>query len=319
MSISLYGNVSAAAQPLIDPSVVYETQTMKVIVPECPLGAGSLKIEPLSDYQNFSEWGDFNNREAYELIKKIVQVWEKQGITDYLVYGKESDSASPFSWEIVPFPKDGTTTRFLKQFNLLWNITFGGASLSTSEQERIIQNFQEGKNLFSEQHKQHIETINHIAHKNDVFCNPKIIENQLVFEGKEVNVLYNYAPIVPGSERLHFLIVPKKHRPKFSDLSETEYVESMHLAQKLIGFYKDKGYSTAYIFDKSGKEAGQTVPHWHEHVVIPEKKVHEFLGILTVFKNILIGPSCLSPEELQTRVGALREKLRDELLRNERK
>lgn len=129
----------------------------------------------------------------------------------------------------------------------------------------------------------------------------------MVFEGKKINVLYNYAPLVGGKEKLHFLIVPKQHRPKFSDLTEAEYLEAMVIAQKLISFYKDKGYHTAYLFDKSGREAGQTVPHWHEHLVFPSTQA--FLVMLSVLKNILIGPSCIPQDELQIRVQSLKKEL----------
>ncbi len=279
---------------------------MKVIVPECPLALGSLKIVPHSHAESFSEWSDFNELETYELLQKIVRIWEKKGITDYLIYGKESNhSKSIFSWEIVPYPKDGW--KFWKQFKVLWNIAFGSRCLPEVERRRIVKDF------FLQPLTNQIESITKIAQGNDAFCNQKVIDKQLVFEGKEVNVLYDYAPIGIGEEKLHFLIVPKLHRLKFSDLTETEYLEAMQLSQKLISFYKDKGCHTAYLFDKTGAEAGQSVPHWHEHLIFAATKTQELFGKLTILKNMLIGSSPLSEKELQARVQSLQNELKEAL------
>jgi diadenosine tetraphosphate (Ap4A) HIT family hydrolase len=118
-------------------------------------------------------------------------------------------------------------------------------------------------------------------------------------------VLTNYAPIVLGSS-LHFLIVPKEHRTGFFDLEESEYVEAMKFSEKLIAYYSRNGLRTAYLFDKTGAEAGQTVPHWHQHVVFTATKTQEILGKLRVFKNLLWRPSPLPENRLQTRVHNLR-------------
>lgn len=308
---SFFGNANESinTQPLIsDEALVYVGKTMKVIVPQCPLALGSLKIVPNSDTRNFSEWKDFNKLETYKLIQHIVQIWEKKGIKDYLIYGKESNnSKSIFSWEIVPYPKNGW--RFWKQFKVLWNITFGSSFMPKIERHRIVKDFQKDKDSFSESHTKQIESVKKTIQGKDAFCNQKVIDKQLVFEGIEINVLYNYAPLVLGEGKLHFLIVPKQHRSKFSDLTETEYLESMHLSQKLVRFYKDKGYHTAYLFDKTGAEVGQTVPHWHENVVFTATKTQEFFGRLTVLKKMLFGSSPLSQKELQIRVQSLRKEL----------
>jgi diadenosine tetraphosphate (Ap4A) HIT family hydrolase len=145
----------------------------------------------------------------------------------------------------------------------------------------------------------------------DPFCNPEIIQKQLVFEGSEVNVLYNYAPIGLGQEKLHFLIVPKIHRVGFSELSQTEYLEAMELSQKLINFYQKRNHPIVYVFHKTGVEAGQTVPHWHQHIVFAETGAQEFFSKMAVLKNMMIGASPLSSEELKGRVQLLRTDLQE--------
>lgn len=283
--------------------VVREGSRVKVIVPECPLAAGALKIMPRSDTGSFSAWENVDQQEAYSLIQGIVQIWEKKGVVDYLIYGKESGDSS-FGWEVVPYPKEGWW--FWKQFNVLWNITFTGSCVPKVERERVVQDFQKDKDsLLVEQ----IEVIKETVQGKDPFCDQEIIAKQLVFEGKKINLLYNYAPIAFGEEKLHFLIVPKEHRPRFSDLTEEEYLETMQIAQKLVAFYKEKGYETAYLFDKTGAEAGQTIPHWHEHLVFTATKTQELLGQLMVLKNMMFWSSPLPAEELKDRVDSLSNEL----------
>lgn len=313
--VSLYVGVAAIAgtQSVADDEVlVYQDKTVRMIVPECPLAPGSVKVVPNEDLTVFSEWSNSNKQETYELLQRIVRQWEKKGITDYLIYGKESaNSETPFGWEIVPYPKKGS--RFWKQFKVLWNITYNGKCLPKVERQKIAKDYQNEKDLFSEAQCEVIASIQEVVREHDAFCDQKVIDSQLVFEGKEVYVLYNYAPIVLGKDKLHFLIVPKQHRLRFSDLSESEYLESMEFSQKLVSYYQKKGYHTAYLFNKTGAEAGQTVPHWHEHVVFTATKAQEFFGRLKMLKNMIFGSSPLPAEELHRRVEMLRDELADTL------
>src|ERR1700733_5748481 len=282
--------------PLVDKGMVYQGNTMKIVLPESPLAEGSVKIIPLSGVQNFSDWQDFENAEAYQLIQRVVQVWETKGITDYLVYGKQSND-STFDWEVVPYPKEGC--RLWKQFKVLWNITFGGSPLSQIERDRVIKIFKD-TNAFSESEIQRIEAIENIALKDDAFCNPKVIDKQLVFEGRNINVLYNYAPI---ENKQHYLLTTKEHRSRFSELTDAEYLETMQLSQRLVE--KHDG-CTAYLFHKTGIEAGQTVLHWHEHLVFTATKTQDLIGKLIVLKNMLFGSSPLPEVELKSDVESLR-------------
>lgn len=287
--------------------VVQKGHNLKIIVSERPLALGSLKIVSNGEERNFTDWKVSHEKEAYGLIQDIVNVWQEKGITDYLIYAKESETSKSFNWEIVPYAKKGF--RFWKQFKVLWNMTFGGSVLPQVTRERVAIDFQKNKKSFSKNQLKEIELTKEVAQKKDAFCNPQVIENQQIFEGKSVRVLYNYAPITLGEGKLHFLIVPKEHRPNFSDLTEEEYLETMALSQKLIKFYRQKGYATAYLFDKSGSEAGQTVPHWHEHLVFTATKTEDVLGRLKVLKNMMIGSSPLPKKELEERIQALKKEL----------
>lgn len=299
-SIFSLGSIHAdtTAQPII-----YAGRTIDVIVPEQPLAAGSLTLAPNSNLEQLYDWQDDQKLETYDLIQRIVSVWEKKGVHDYFIFGKQTPN-TPFRWEIIPFPKEGF--RFWKQFSLLWNMTFGSPRLSDEDRTAKAQNFQKENDLLS---ASYIAPASTECIGNDPFCKRDVIDRQLVYEGKEINLLYNYAPIVLGEGKLHFLILPKQHRKGFSDLTETEYLEAMQLVQRLVDHYKDKGYPIAYIFDKTGTEAGQTVPHWHEHVVFAASENEAFLAKLTVLKNMIFYSSPLPQDELKTKVESLRKEL----------
>jgi len=81
----------------------------------------------------------------------------------------------------------------------------------------------------------------------------------------------------------------------------------------LIRFYKENGCHTAYLFDKAGAEAGQSVPHWHEHLIFTATKTQELFGKLIILKNMLIGSSPLPEKELQSRVQLLKIELKEVL------
>jgi diadenosine tetraphosphate (Ap4A) HIT family hydrolase len=282
---------------------------MDLVVPEHPLSSGSLKIYPHDRrYTHFTEWQQQDFSATYHLIQKIVRVWECKGINSYWIYGQEvQDSTTPFSWEVIPFTNEGSS--FWKHFRVFWNLSFGNKYLSKEERYAIAQDVLDEMQTCTKEN-----AVPEASEKYDAFCNPDVIARQLVFEGKEVYLLYNYAPVVTSGEKLHFLIIPKQHRLRLSDLTETEYVEAMELMQALINHYAQKGYRAMFAYDKSGPLAGQTVPHWHEHLIFISTKSEEFFGRMTILKNMLLGPKALPKDELVARVQALREELNQDSL-----
>lgn len=282
-----------------DEVIVYQGKNVKVIVPKCPLAEGSVQIIPNETNINFSDWSKEILEEAHDLTLRVTAIWEKKGITNYLIFGKE-DPKSLYIREIVPFKDEGN--RLFKQFKVIWNITFGGNCTPIEPQEKI------GNDLSSLLETEPSLVVSESAETigDDPFCKSEVIDKQLIISGNYVNVLYNYAPIGLGEKKLHFLIVPKKHKIKFSDLSKEEYLEASLLSQKLIKHFKNK---SAYIFNKTGEEAGQTVPHWHEHLVFTSSDTEDFIGKLTVLKNLLFRSSPLSDEQLKSSVEELKEEL----------
>ncbi|MDR2539591.1 MAG: HIT family protein [Chlamydiales bacterium] len=274
-------------------TVIIPGKTVDIIVPERALTIGSLQIRQKSS--------EIDLKEIFSMSKKIIEVWSKLGITDFLNFRQISE-LSTYKVEMVPFSKNSWA--FWQQLKVLWRVTLGGVYVSQSDKESIIKNFQENENYLSSQPRSR-KTLS----KKDAFCSQDITEKQLVFKGKSINILYDYAPI--GLEKLHILFVPKKHREKFSDITEEEFLETSDLSQKLVNFYKNKAYSqqdfAVYIFDKTGTLAGQTVPHWHQHHVFTTTKIQGIWGKLTILKNMIFGSSPLKPEELNAKVKQLRE------------
>jgi diadenosine tetraphosphate (Ap4A) HIT family hydrolase len=295
------------AQPLRktnDEVVIYKGNALNIVVPKYALAPGSVQIAPHSNISQFSKWTEHHDREAYTLIQRTVHTWKKQGITHYMVYGKSSPD-SPFCWEIVPY-HNTLFSRIWQQLRVLWNITFGGMSYSASDRQKIADHLLKDQPDFS------APVVPKIVHRkkplNDAFCNPDVINSQLVYEGKHMRLLYNYAPINIG-EKLHFLLVPKRHGAKFSHLTIAEYLEGNAITRKLQAHYRKKGMNTTYDYTKTGTQAGQTVAHTHKHLNFTATKTQEFFGKLRVFRNMFWAPSPLRKEALQLQVKTLRKEL----------
>jgi diadenosine tetraphosphate (Ap4A) HIT family hydrolase len=294
-----------------DEVIVLQGSSLNIVVPKAPLSQGSVQIIPRSGASHFPQWTTQNHQEAQSLIQRVIGAFEKQGVTDYMVYGKESPDAS-FSWEVVPYTKSNWSCvnifwRFWQQIQVLWKITFGGGSYSIAERQSIAETLR--KNLPATSAAASVPQVQAAAQKSDVFCNPDIIKKQCVFEGKHINVLYDYAPLTLGKDRLHFLLVPKRHCSKFTELTPAEYIESKELSRRLQKYYHAKGFHTVFQFAKTGEQAGLTVPHCHEHLVFTDTKTQEWLGKIRVLVRMLFGSFSLGANELKNRVDGLKVEL----------
>lgn len=287
--------------PAIPKGVVWEDSSMRVLVPTETLASQSVCIGT-STPKNFATWDADQHKKSYQYLQRVAQIWARQGTESFLVFGKEREQTS-FQWEAVPYPKTGS--QLWQQLQVLYHISFGGASQSDGTREQMAEALRKSVPGPTAQVPQPSNSNPNAC----AFCKQEVIDKQKVMEGDKVRVLYNYAPIVFGKDKLHFLIVPKQHRKDFGAVEESEYVEASTLAQKLIRHYKSKGISTAFVFHKTGTRAGQTVPHWHMHVVLTANKTQEVFGKLTVLKNMFFGPSVLPAAELKERVSALQKEL----------
>lgn len=299
-----------------NPSVMERDSTVETVVSRQQLARYSLQVltQPNKPYQY---WSIDDHLNAFISLKRIVDIWREKKIADqYLVYGKQQEGGVPFTWEIVPY---STTTGFKRVWNqlvVLWRITFGGKEFSQAQRQELS-DYEFSSDLFPSTLAEQNEKIHEIVRGNDAFCDGEIIDGQRVLEGKWVDVLYNYAPI----KEFHFLIVPKGHKEKFSDLSQEEYQEAMEISRKLIDYFsiprEIMHFSTlqkiqdVYLFHKTGRCAGQNVEHWHLHMVFTANETQGFLGKLKVLKNMLIGASPMNRDRLREKVESLSVELEE--------
>ncbi|WP_297550969.1 HIT family protein [Thermococcus sp.] len=94
------------------------------------------------------------------------------------------------------------------------------------------------------------------------FCYPP--EEQLLYEDELVRILLDAYPASRG----HLLVVPRRHVERWEDLREEEklaLIKGMELAMAVLReTLKAEAFNVGMNL---GKEAGQTVPHIHLHVI----------------------------------------------------
>lgn len=285
---------------------VYQGGTVTVLAPADVLKNGALQVAANGNSTTFEDWTPQQLRESFLLLQAIASVWEEQGDVQFMVYGvEEKEQGSPFAWETLPFQTAGNAAvRFWQLSGVLWRIAFGPAPEEEAVEKDKVSRFKAEipKNL-----NRRAQSSNEPVMEDDAFCRQSVIEKQRVLEGKTVDVLYNFAPVGFGKERLHFLIVPKKHRTTFRDLTEEEYMESSKLAALLLKHLKQtRDVNTAYLFHKSGIDAGQSVPHFHIHLIASTTPFQDFWGKASVLKNMVLGSSPLTDDDLRKAVEKYR-------------
>ena len=187
LSISQF--IGATSLVSVESICLYKGRNIEVKVPERPLANGSILVVPQNSTPNALG-------EMYDALERIAQVWKANGISNHMIYSKTTENG--FSgWEIVPY--HDTSFRFFAQLKVLWSVAFGGFKVGASEIERDKKLF-DNTTIFTEEYTPLAPTG---ADTRDAFCNSAVIARQLIYSGKEVDLLFNYAPIGIGKERLH--------------------------------------------------------------------------------------------------------------------
>ena len=95
------------------------------------------------------------------------------------------------------------------------------------------------------------------------FCNKATIKNEFFYETKQTLALYNLKPVIKG----HCLVIPRRHKERFADLSSIERNELLQSVNKVCILLQQVHHARAFsILIQDGLAAGQTVPHLHVHV-----------------------------------------------------
>lgn len=105
--------------------------------------------------------------------------------------------------------------------------------------------------------------------ENCVFC--KIISGEFssrkIYEDENVFAFLDIAKDVDG----HILVVPKKHVKNILDCDEDTLAQLMVAVKKISNHLVDNcGYKGVNLLNASDESAGQSVPHFHIHI-IPRK------------------------------------------------
>jgi histidine triad (HIT) family protein len=135
------------------------------------------------------------------------------------------------------------------------------------------------------------------------FCDEKVLEAQVFYEGDLVLALCTHKPVVDG----HCLIIPKRHVERFERLSDKEILEMAHVIKKIDEAVIREFQTISYLLlEKNGKEAGQTVPHVHFHYM--PKKEGEDSAVAFMAKMLIANlKSPLEKKKMESLVQKMKE------------
>lgn len=96
------------------------------------------------------------------------------------------------------------------------------------------------------------------------FCKKEEIENRLIIENDLAVAFPSIKPIGVA----HLLVVPKRHAETWDDMTKQEQESVFGLRKKLkkalLKTFDLNGFNFAW---NEGKDSGQSVPHFHFHIV----------------------------------------------------
>jgi ATP adenylyltransferase len=95
-----------------------------------------------------------------------------------------------------------------------------------------------------------------------IFCN--LDNREVVWESALAAVIKDEFPVTKD----HLLVIPKAHYTTYFDIDSWECLNAIHVAERNALIYlRDLGYTDFNIGSNIGKFAGQTVGHYHIHVI----------------------------------------------------
>ena len=112
---------------------------------------------------------------------------------------------------------------------------------------------------------------------NCIFC--KIANGEIPSRTIEENDMFKVVLDVGPATKGHALILPKDHYRNLYDLPEETAAEVMKMAKRLALTMKDKlGCDGVNIVQNNEEAAGQTVFHFHMHVIPRYKEDKQIIG-----------------------------------------
>ena len=114
------------------------------------------------------------------------------------------------------------------------------------------------------------------------------IPSQTIYEDETFRVILDLGPVARG----HALILPKEHVANIYELSDETAAAAFVLGKKVAGIMREKLKCDGLnLLQNNGETAGQTVNHFHLHVIPRYKDDGQQLGFV---------PGEPSHEELET-------------------
>ena len=90
------------------------------------------------------------------------------------------------------------------------------------------------------------------------------IPSRTIYEDQKFRVILDLNPATKG----HSLILPKDHASSLYDLPDGTAAAALVLAKKLASVLRDRlGCDGLNVVQNNGEAAGQTVPHFHLHLI----------------------------------------------------
>lgn len=121
------------------------------------------------------------------------------------------------------------------------------------------------------------------------------ISSKTLYEDEQFRVILDLGPATKG----HALILPKNHYADLYEIPDETAADTMKLAKKMAGIMTDKLKCDGFnLIQNNGETAGQTVFHFHMHLIPRYKNDGQVLGWkagsptaeeLEVIKNEIIG------------------------------
>jgi len=101
------------------------------------------------------------------------------------------------------------------------------------------------------------------------------IPSETLFENDEFRVILDLGPATRG----HALILPKNHFADIYEIPEEQAAKAMVLAKKIAIQMKEKMHCDGFnIVQNNGEAAGQTVLHFHMHLIPRYKDDNQKIG-----------------------------------------
>ena len=98
-----------------------------------------------------------------------------------------------------------------------------------------------------------------------IFCKiaNKEIPTDLIYEDEEFVAFSDIEPIAPT----HVLVIPKEHHASMLEIDNTELIGKAYAVVRKLAHDMDLCKSGCRIITNAGDDAGQTVHHWHIHLI----------------------------------------------------